>query len=113
MGLFRREDADMSGRPKNPDAYFGFKLLASGYLLYLTWDIIKMYLAGGEDKPSLPLLIFSVVFLAGGALFIAISSFRMWRKYKQEIAEEAQQQALAEDIAADEDAESVPEEETE
>lgn len=97
MGLFRKEDTDMSSRPKNPDAYFGFKLLASGYLLYLTWDIIKMYLAGGEDQPSVPLLIFSVLFLGGGAIFIAVSSFKMWRKYKQELAEEAAQAALEEE----------------
>lgn len=96
MGLFRNENTDMSGRPKNPDAYFGFKLLASGYLLYLTWDIIKMYLAGGEDQPSVPLLIFSVLFLGGGAIWIAISSFNMWRRHKKEMAEEAAQAALEE-----------------
>ena len=102
MGLFRKEDTDMSSRPKNPDTYFGFKLLASGYLLYLTWDIIKMYLAGGEDQPSIPLLIVSVLFLGGGAIWIAVSSFKMWRKYKQEMAEEAQQAALAEEAEAEE-----------
>lgn len=102
MGLFKKENADMSSRPNNPDAYFGFKLLAAGYLLYLTWDIIKMYIAGGEDQPSVPLLIISVLFLGGGAVFIAVSSFKMWRKYKKEMAEEARQAALAEETAEEE-----------
>ena len=103
MGLFKKENADMSSRPNNPDAYFGFKLLAAGYLLYLTWDIIKMYIAGGEDQPSIPLLIFSILFLGGGAIFIAVSSFRMWRRHKREEAEEAAQAALLEEENCDEE----------
>ena len=109
MGLFRRDDQEQDSRPKNPDAYFGFKLLAAGYLLYLVWDMIKMYREGGPDQPSVILLICSVVVLGGGALFIAISSYRLWRKFKQEAADEAAMLAEAEAAEEDEEFEEIEE----
>lgn len=90
MGLFQKNKDVQNSRPKNPDNYFMFKLLAAGYLLYLLWDIIKMYMAGGADQPSVLLMVCSFVVLGGGAAYIGITSFAQWRRFKKEEQEEAQ-----------------------
>ena len=97
MSLFGNNHDQNNGRPKNPDAYMGFRMLAAGYLLYLTWDVIKLYRAGGADKPSLPLLIFSLLFLGGGAIFIAVITWKQWKRWKREAEEEAAAAAQAEE----------------
>ena len=103
MGLFRKNE-ETNDRPRNPDTYFMFKLLAAGYLLYLLWDIIKMYMAGGADQPSVLLMVCSFVVLGGGAVFIGITSFNQWRRFKKEAQEQAQ---LEEEAAEEQD--SLPE----
>lgn len=100
MGLFRKNQEGQNSRPRNPDNYFMFKLLAAGYLLYLLWDIIKMYMAGGEDQPSVLLMVCSFAVLGGGAVYIGITSFLQWRRFKKEAQEEEQlleQEAPAEE----------------
>jgi len=115
MGLFKNDNRDNSNRPRNPDNYFMFKLLGAGYLLYLVYDIIKMYIAGGEDQPSVFLLVLSIVVLGGGAIFIAVHSFLQWRRHKREAAEEEllAQQLLEEEERSDEEQAEAPVEETE
>lgn len=90
MGLFQKNQEAQSSRPKNPDNYFMFKLLAAGYLLYLLWDIIKMYMAGGADQPSVLLMVCSFAVLGGGAVYIGVTSFLQWRRFKKEVQEEEQ-----------------------
>ena len=75
---------------RNPDNVFLFRLLAVGYVLYIVWKTIQLYLAGGEDAPQLWMLCLSTAVLGGGAVFLGIISYKNWKKAK------AQQQAEAE-----------------
>lgn len=86
MGLFNRNNEEKKEMPRNPDTVFMFRALASGYILYLVYETIKLYLAGDEGV-SLPVVIISSVVLGAGAIYILISSFLQWRKEKQATAE--------------------------
>ena len=46
-----------------------FRLLAVGLLLYWLFDLVKGYLAGGEDAPSKTLLIIGISACLAGAVF--------------------------------------------
>lgn len=86
MGLFGKHD-QQSTSPRNPDAVFGFRALAAGYVLYLEYQIVQMYISG-EATMGMWFLILSLVLLGGGALFVLISSYLSWRKEKAALAEE-------------------------
>ena len=78
-------------RPRNHDNTFFFRLLAAGYVLYMAWKTLELYLAGGEDAPELWLLCLSMVVLGGGGIWLAISSFKTWRKAKAQEKEAEQE----------------------
>lgn len=77
--------------PRNHDNTFFFRLIAAGYVLYMAWKTLELYIAGGEDAPQLWLLCLSMVVLGGGGIWLAISSFKTWRKAKAQ-EKEAQQE---------------------
>ena len=57
-----------------------FRGLGIGVVLYwLIKDIVLPYLAGGEGAPTLGQLILGIAVLGGGAIFIALIS---WKAYK-------------------------------
>lgn len=91
------EQKSAQEQPANPHFTLMIRVLAVGYLGYCLWEILKLYRAGGEDAPSLPLLIVAVVVLGGGAVWVAITSFLQWKK-DQAAASAA---ADAEDAAAE------------
>lgn len=106
MGFFGNKSNE-SNAQRNPDAVFGFRVLAAGYVLYLVYQSIQTYISG-EATSSIWLLIASVVILGGGAIYILISSYLSWRKEKAEIAARAEAEAeSAEPVEAEK-----PEEET-
>lgn len=98
MGLFGKSDQETS-RTRNPDAVFGFRALAAGYVLYLEYQIVQMYI-GGEATMGIWFLILSLVLLGGGALFVLISAYLSWRKEKAALA--AEEQAESEQIESEE-----------
>ena len=61
---------------------FGIRLIASAFVLYLLWGVIRGYIEGGPEAPSLTLLIVSIVLLGGGAIAVAITAYRTWKKAK-------------------------------
>lgn len=75
---------------RNPDNAFVFRMVAVAYVLYLVWKTIGLYMAGGEDAPSLLVLCLSTVVLGGGAIVLGVISYKKWKK------EKAQQQAVLE-----------------
>ncbi len=77
MGLFNSKDNDT---PRNPNTFFTIRLLAAGYLLWMVKDLVQMYIKGGSDAPSLPLLLLAAVLFIGGAAWILWAS---WKQYKQ------------------------------
>ena len=55
------------------------RILAIGLVLYWLYDLVKSYLAGGEDAPSKTLLIIAIVVLGGGAVFMAVLTGYAWK----------------------------------
>lgn len=60
-----------------------FRLLAIGLLLYWLFDLVKGYLAGGEDAPSKTLLIIGIVILGGGSILVGVLSVLAWKLDKE------------------------------
>lgn len=114
MGLFNKNQ-QTNNTPRNPNNLITFRLIAMGYVIYLCANMVKLYLAGGPDAPSLTTLILGLVVLGGGALFLAFLSYKEWKRAKIEYdaymaelraeaeakraAEEAEAAALAEEDA--------------
>lgn len=111
MNWFKKQRPEMEDdtppAPKNPDNAFIFRLVAVAYVLYLVWQSVQSYLAGGEGAPSLIAVILSCALLGGGAIFLGILSYRNWKTdkaaYREYLAEEAAAEAAEEasDGAAD------------
>lgn len=116
MGFFNKnQDAEQSKAPRSPGNLAMFRVLAIGYVGYLCINMVKLYLAGGPDAPSLTTLILGLAVLGGGAIFMAVVSYKEWKRNKVEYdaymaelraeaeakraAEEAEAEALAEEDA--------------
>lgn len=56
------------------------RCLAAGFVLYSLFDIVRGYFAGGEEAPSLLLLILSVLVLGSGGVYIALMAWKEWKK---------------------------------
>ena len=117
MGWFQKKQPQEPGaeteKPspaRNPDNVFMFRMVAVAYVLYTVWKTIKLYLAGGEDAPRLWMLCLSTVLLGGGAIVLAVISFRSWKKIKLQQQEEAEAEAEAELEALEEASEEDEEE---
>ena len=97
------------------------RLLAVGYLLYCLYQMFKMYIAGGEDAPSLGLLIGATVLFVGGSAWVGIITWRQYKRLKEEqqarweeedrLEEEAKR--LEEEREFEEDFEEISDEEFE
>ena len=83
MGFFNKNSAgEENTTPRNPNNTIMFRLLAVGYVTYLCINMIKLYVEGGPEAPSLPVLIGGVALLGGGALFLGILSYKEWKRNK-------------------------------
>lgn len=114
MGLFKKASASEEEKqvPRNPNNTVAFRVLAIGYILYMCFNIVKLYMEGGPEAPSLTALILGVGLLGGGALFLAIISYREWKRgkevydaYMAELRAEAEAKRAAEEAKAAADAE--------
>ena len=105
MGFFsKKQNTETKAEPRNPTNFMMFRLLAVGYLAYLCVDMVKLYLAGGPDAPSLPILIGILAVLGGGTIFVAIVSYKAWKQSK------AEYDAYMADLRADAEAKRAAEE---
>lgn len=89
MGLFKNNN-EKTETKRNPDAVFGFRVLAAGYVLYMEYQTVMSYVRG-EATTGIWLLITSLVLLGGCSIYVLISSYLSWRKEKAAMAEEAAQ----------------------
>ena len=72
-------------------------------------QIVQGYIAGGEDAPSLGLLLLAIVVLGGGAVFIGVLGWKEWKKGKAEEAaarEVRRAEAEAQEAEAPEESEA-------
>ena len=104
MGFFNKKDTEENTTPRNPSNVVAFRLLAVGYVGYMCIQMIKLYVEGGPDAPSLPLLIGGVALLGGGALFLAVMTYREYKRskvaydaYMAELRAEAEAKRAAEE----------------
>lgn len=112
MGLFSKNQTEEENKtPRNPSNVAMFRVLAVGYVAYLCIQMVKTYTAGGPDAPSLPMLIGGLVLLGGGALFLAILTYKEWKRNKvkydaamAELRAEAEAKRAAEEAQATADA---------
>ena len=107
MGFFNKKETEENTAPRNPSNVVAFRLLAVGYVGYMCIQMIKLYIDGGPDAPSLPLLIGGVALLGGGALFLAILTYREYKRgkvaydaYMAELRAEAEAKRAAEEAEA-------------
>ena len=77
----RNQSGKSGGTPPNTSVFLFFRLAASAYLLYLVYQMVSLYKAGGSEAPSLFLLILSIVFLGGSAIAIAWVSLRQYKRF--------------------------------
>lgn len=113
MGFFNKgNEAEENSTPRNPNNLVMFRLLAAGYVGYLCVNMIKLYIEGGPDAPSLPVLIAGLVVLGGGVIFLGIVSYKEWKRnkaaydaYMAELRAEAEAKRAAEEAMAAADAE--------
>lgn len=75
------------------------RLAVAGYLVYLLIKVIRGYVSGGADAPSLLVLLIAILVLGGGAVVIALISYLSWKKTKnaEQVLPEAEQEALPEE----------------
>lgn len=128
MGFFsKKNETEENTAPRNPNNLVMFRLLAVGYVGYLCVNMVKLYIEGGPEAPSLTTLILGLVVLGGGVIFMGIVSYKEWKRnkvvYDQQMAElraeaeakraaeEAEAAALAEEDAYYDALESAKEEE--
>ena len=106
MGIFSKKQSESEPRtPRNPNNLVMFRVLAIGYLLYLCVSIVKLYLAGGPDAPSVTALVLGLAFLGGGGIFLGILSYKEWKRGKEEY------DAYMADLRAEAEAKRAAEEE--
>lgn len=83
MAFFKKNNAEETGQPpRNPNSSAAFRALAVGYVAYLCIQMIQIYLEGGPEAPSLPMLILGVGLLGGGAAVLGILSYKEWKRNK-------------------------------
>lgn len=112
MKLFNFGTQEREERPVNFNNVMMIRVLAVGYILYMLYDTITMYIQGGEDAPSLAVLLVCILVLGGGSVGIGLITFNQWKKHKaQQQLEAEEEERLAEEAAALEaENEEVPEE---
>lgn len=122
--LFKKKpkEEETPRAPGNPTTMIFFRILAVGYVIWILKDLVVAYMAGGEDAPSLGMLITTIVVFGAGIAFIVVSSIKQWKTmkadfdaYNDQVAaeyaeEEASREEAEEDPADDEEILELPEE---
>ena len=109
MGFFNKnQDTDTQQPPRNPNNLAMFRILAIGYVSYLCFNMVKLYIEGSPDAPSLPMLLGSVGLLGAGVVLMCVISYREWKRNKAEYEQRmAELRAEAEAKRAAEEAEAA------
>ncbi|MCD8189447.1 MAG: hypothetical protein LUD78_04385 [Clostridiales bacterium] len=74
-----RKDNKKQKHSFSPGAHGTVYLLGALYLAYLLVTFLQEAYKGGEDAPSLPLLIVGVLVLGGGLIFLCLMAWNMSR----------------------------------
>lgn len=69
-----------SNQFKSPKGALTFRIVAIGAILYFLADLLLAYFKGGPDAPSLTLILAATVILGGGAVLVAVLTWKAWKK---------------------------------
>ena len=78
----------MSQNRRNPNSLLAMRGLAVFAVLYMLWPIVQSYIAGGEEAPTLGMLLLAIAVLGGCAVFIAFLGWKEWKRAKADEAAE-------------------------
>lgn len=84
----------------SPQTGFGLRLMAAGVVLYWFYELVVLYVRGGPDAPSLTAMILAGILMVGGAIFVGITAWQIYKKEKAAL-EEAKAQAKEEESNED------------
>ena len=109
--LFKKKpkEEDVPQAPGNPTTMILFRLLAVGYVGWIMKDLVVAYMAGGEEAPSLGLLIGAFVVFGAGITFILVTTIQQWKYMKREY--DTYNEQVAAEYAAEEAAKLAAEQE--
>ena len=62
---------------------FMYRILGMGLVSYFLIDLIVSFFKGGEDAPSLLLIVLAIAMLGGGIAFVAVLTWKEWKLIKQ------------------------------
>ncbi len=82
----QNNSGNRNSSPRDPRITLGTRVLGVLFVLYMLWQTVSDYLAGGDEAPSVAMLLLSIVVLGGGALFIGILGYREWQQAKEDEA---------------------------
>ena len=74
------KDTKMPRTPDDLKRMLLLRALAVGVVLYWLYEIVVGFFRGGPEAPSLTLLILALVVLGGGAVLIAVLTYRFWKQ---------------------------------
>lgn len=112
MGFFNK-NSEETPRPRNEKAMLTIRAIAAAYLFYLVYDMISNYV---KDPTSgdLWVVIGGSIFLVAGGIFVAIVTYKDYKRMQKREAEEylaaLEEREAAEAAAAAEEAEAEEEE---
>ncbi|MGN0979154.1 MAG: hypothetical protein ACI4PT_02380 [Candidatus Avoscillospira sp.] len=90
-------------RARNPNGVMGFRMAAIFVVLYMLYQVVRDYIKGGPDAPSVFLLILAIVVLGGGSIGLAITSYKLWKdETKKEPEEEPEAEQATEEQQSEE-----------
>lgn len=106
MGLFnfgkKKETQEENRQPGNPTTMILFRLLAVGYVLWMYKDIVKAYIEGAADAPSLTMVIVVGLVFGLGCVWILWESVKQYKRMK--IAQQEYNERVAEEYRLEEEA---------
>ncbi|MBQ7130057.1 MAG: hypothetical protein IJO21_03325 [Oscillospiraceae bacterium] len=71
----------------SPQTGFGLRLMAAGIVLYWYYELVVLYVRGGPDAPSLTAVILAGILMVGGAIFVGITAWQIYKKEKAALEE--------------------------
>ena len=71
----------------SPQTGFGLRLMAAGIVLYWFYELVVLYVRGGPDAPSLTAMILAGILMVGGAIFVGITAWQIYKKEKAALEE--------------------------
>ena len=83
----------------SPRTGFGLRLMAAGVVLYWYYELILLYVQGGPEAPSLLMMLLAGILMVGGAIFVGITAWQIYKKEKAAL--EAAQSEETEEEAHD------------